>query len=280
MNSCENMAFMVTFISYSVAMVFYLLYFVSRKTGAGKLATTTAGIGWIANTIALVVRSINAGRLPFANGYEFLLAFAWGTILVYLWFEYRHKFKTAGLFVLPLAWLLLAYVAVKIPVEQKLIVPLMPALKSHWLSVHVATAVIAYGAFALSFGLAIMYLLREREDIDNRPGRERLIERLPDAELLDELSYKTIMFGFFFMALVIVSGAIWAEQAWGSYWCWDPKETWSLITWLIYGGYLHARLTHGWRGRPAAVLAVIGFVAVLFTFFGVNYLLAGLHSYA
>lgn len=278
MNQYENLAFIMTFAAYSAAMLFYVWYFVSKRENVGQLASIVTIVGWIANTVALTIRSIMAGRLPFSNGYEFLLAFAWGIVLIYLWFEYRHRLKSLGAFVIPIAWILLAYVLVAIPSEQKAVVPLMAALRSNWLSVHVATAILSYGAFAVSFGLAVMYLMKVRNE--NSGSISGIIGNLPAARLLDELSYKSITFGFFFLALVIVSGAIWAEQAWGSYWTWDPKETWSLITWLIYGAYLHARLTYGWRGKRAAILAIIGFIAVMFTFFGVNYFLAGLHSYA
>ncbi len=276
MQSFENMAFMATFVGYSAAIIFYVWYFASRNESIGKLATIVTALGWVTNTVALTIRTLNAGRLPLTNGYEFLLAFAWGIVLVYLWFQHRYRVKTVGAFVLPIAWILLAYVAVKIPIDQRMVAPLMPALKSNWLTVHVATAIVAYGTFALSFGLALMYLLKARHD----SGSESTLSRLPAGEWLDELSYQAIMFGFLFLGLVIVTGAIWAEQAWGSYWCWDPKETWSLITWLIYGAYLHARLVHGWRGRRASWMALAGFAAVMFTFFGVNYLLPGLHSYA
>lgn len=151
-----------------------------------------------------------------------------------------------------------------------------PALKSYWLVFHVITAILAYGAFAVSFGLGLMYLLKTYYE-------ENVLKvelRLPPAMILNELSYKIIIFGFSFLTLVIITGAIWANYAWGTYWSWDPKETWSLITWIIYAGYLHARLMLEWKGKRVAWLAILGFVAVLFTFFGVNYLLPGLHSYA
>jgi cytochrome c-type biogenesis protein CcsB len=134
----------------------------------------------------------------------------------------------------------------------------------------VGVAVAAYGAFTVSFGVALLYLLKEYFKI----------KQLPEAEKLDDLTYKLIAFGFPFMTLVLITGAVWAEQAWGTYWSWDPKETWSLITLLIYAGYLHARLIWRWKGRTAAWLAVIGFAAVLFTYLGVSFLLSGLHSYA
>lgn len=282
MGNNENTAFIISFVSYSIAILLYLGYVVNKHEGIGKLATFITGFGWGINTLALILRGVNAGRLPLTNGYEFIIAFSWGIVMFYLWFEYRHGFKTVGLFVIPVVWILLAYVAVEMPVSQRVITPLMPALKSNWLSVHVATAILSYGAFALSFGLAVMYLIKERYKAGTTESIKIkiLISHFPAMELLDELSYQFITFGFFLLSLVIVSGAIWAEQAWGSYWSWDPKETWSLITWLIYAACLHARHTYGWRGHRSSVLAVIGFAAVLFTFFGVNYLLPGLHSYA
>jgi len=282
MGNYENAAFTVSFISYSLALLLYLIFAVGKREAIGKWATLITAGGWALNTLALVLRGIDAGRLPLSNGYEFLVAFAWGIVLFYLWFEYRYRIKTAGLFVLPVVWMLLAYIAVGMPAGQRAITPLMPALRSNWLSVHVATAILSYGAFALSFGLALMYLIKERYEkgAGHSGGTDSFMGRLPAIGLLDDLSYRFITFGFFLLSLVIVSGAIWAEQAWGSYWSWDPKETWSLITWLIYGACLHARHTYGWRGHRALVLAGIGFAAVLFTFFGVNYLLPGLHSYA
>lgn len=270
MNSLEQAAFNLTFAFYSAGIFLYLWYAVGRKAGVGTAATLTAGLGLAANTAALAARTVSAGRLPLSNGYEFLLAFAWGIVLLYLIFEFSTSLKLAGLFVLPVAWTLLGYVAVLMPAGQKSVTQLMPALKSNWLTVHVITAVGAYGGFALACGLAVLLLW----------GKTFYSGFAIEETLLDNLTYRAIAFGFLFLTLAIVSGAIWAEQAWGNYWSWDPKETWSLVTWLIYGAYLHARRTRGWRGRPAAIMAVAGFAATLFTFFGVNYLLPGLHSYA
>ena len=141
---------------------------------------------------------------------------------------------------------------------------------SNWLLAHVGVAIVAYGIFAFSFGTAILYLVKDRFKAKWLPAKDKL----------DELTYQLIAFAFPFMILVIVTGAIWAEQAWGTYWSWDPKETWSLITTLIYLGYLHARLVMGWKGKVAAWFAVVGFLAVIFTYLGVSFLLSGLHSYA
>lgn len=142
----------------------------------------------------------------------------------------------------------------------------MPALQSRWLEIHVITAIIAYGAFALSCCLGILYLVKAK-------SAERGLDKL-DAAL-----HWSVVVGFPFMTLVLISGAVWAEEVWGRWWSWDPKETWALITWLIYAGYLHARKTYGWQGKKAAIMAIVGFAAVLFTFFGVSLLLPGDHSY-
>ncbi|NSW84261.1 MAG: cytochrome c biogenesis protein CcsA [Syntrophothermus sp.] len=249
-------------------MILYFWYATGRQMAwkAGRIAT---GLGWTTNTVALIARSVLTGRLPLATGYEFLLAFAWGIVLFYLIFELRTAVKAAGGFVLAFAWGLLAFIWVVMPEQPNAVAPLMPALKSGWLTVHVLTAVVAYSAFALACGLSVLYLWRYRDD-GVKEGEA----------LLDELIYKVVAFGFMMLSLTIVTGAVWAEKAWGSYWSWDPKETWSLVTWIIFGIYLHIRKYRNWRGRPAAILVVVGFLAVLFTFFGVNYLLPGMHSYA
>ena len=164
--------------------------------------------------------------------------------------------------------------------EERIAQAIPPALKSQWLTFHVITAMLAYGAFAVSFGLGIMYLLKAKKPEDRSTKTSRQASRMPSLEVLDDLSYRIVGFAFPLLTLCIITGAIWANYAWGTYWSWDPKETWSLITWIIYAGYLHARLMYGWKGRRAAWLVVFGFLAVLFTFFGVNYFLPGLHSYA
>jgi cytochrome c-type biogenesis protein CcsB len=150
----------------------------------------------------------------------------------------------------------------------------LPALKSNWLIAHVVACFIGYAAFAIAFGLSIMYLIKEKD----AQGNSRLLERFPKTGVLDELNHQMVMFGFLFLSVGIITGAVWANSAWGRYWGWDPKETWSLITWFIYATLLHARLTRGWHGRRIAFLSVAGFAAVMFTYFGVN-LLPGLHSY-
>ncbi|MBU0697890.1 MAG: c-type cytochrome biogenesis protein CcsB, partial [Proteobacteria bacterium] len=152
--------------------------------------------------------------------------------------------------------------------------PLLPALKSNWLIAHVISCFVGYAAFAVAFGISWMYLFKQRDP----EGKSHLLVLFPGTTILEELNHQLIMFGFLFLTIGIITGAVWANSAWGRYWGWDPKETWSLITWFIYATLLHARMMRGWRGRRIAYLSIVGFAAVLFTYFGVN-LLPGLHSY-
>lgn len=268
----------ITLFAYFIAMVFYWFQLITKNKLNGQLATAFTVIGWVGNTIILVARTILAHRLPLANGYEFILTFCWGTVLIYLFIQLHYRLKELGAFVMPIPFLLLSFVVITMGSNEMIVQAIPPALKSNWLTLHVLTAIFSYGAFAVSFGLAVLYLFKAHSGTS--PVIKAFVSRVPDIDILDELSYKIILFAFSFLTLVIITGAIWAEYAWGTYWSWDPKETWSLITWIIYAVYLHARLMHDWKGKRAAWLAIIGFAAVLFTFFGVNYFLPGLHSYA
>ena len=235
------------------------------SVGAGRYGTILTVNAFAFLTASLVFRAIAAGHGPFSNMYEFSLAFAWGALALYLYFELRYRLRTLALLVLPIAMGMLVY-ATTLPSD---ITPLVPALQNDLLlTVHVAVAIIAYGAFALAFGAAILFLAQRRDRI----------RWLPRSTVLDEMGYKAVMVGFPMMALVIILGALWADIAWGQYWSWDPKETASLVTWLIYGGYLHARVLRGWRGQRSAMLLILGFAATLFTYYG-NLFFGGLHSY-
>ena len=231
------------------------------------IASVLIGIGAALLTGYIGLRWVEAERAPFSNMFESLVLFAWTIAVVFLFVQ-----RKAKLGILPAASALaivltLAY-ASKEPHE---IEPLVPALQSNWLSVHVFTCFLGYGGFAVSFIGAVSYLV----------GTSRGGTLSGDAqEVLDTTIAKTISFGFLFLSLGIITGSVWANSAWGSYWSWDPKETWSLITWIIYAIFLHCRFVRGWHGTTAAWISVVGFGSVLFTYFGVNYLLSGLHSYA
>ena len=215
-------------------------------------------------SLGIGLRSFESGHLPLTNLYESLLIFAWFLSLIPL------VFKKLPVSLLRFA-LLLAVAAILsaslLPQRFTEAAPLLPALKSHWLAFHVLTCFSAYSAFAVAFGSALLYL------VPSFRGSLSL-------ETLETITTTSISLGFPLLTIGIVTGSVWANQAWGTYWSWDPKETWSLITWFIYLVQLHQRFTVGWRGKRAAVMAVIGFTAVILTLWGVTYLLGGVHSYA
>jgi len=281
LESLETVMFYSLVIASSLGMLLYWVWLGSKNEFVGRLATVLTIIAVLANTIAIILRMITSGHPPLSNGYEFLLTFCLGIMAVYLYAEFRYKLRSLGAFVMPIPFFLLMFIIMSMGPQERIAQAVPPALKSQWLTFHVITAMFAYGAFAVSFGVGIMYLLKlSKEDNGKKLGPQGIVSRFPSLEVLDELSYKVVGFAFPLLTLCIITGAIWANYAWGTYWSWDPKETWSLITWIIYAAYLHARLMYGWKGRRAAWMAVFGFVAVLFTFFGVNYFLPGLHSYA
>lgn len=267
----ENVLFTATMAAYLIAMVLYFLFLVLKKEKFAKIAGIIIGAGFLLHTAALVIRGIGAGRLPLTNQYEFATSFAWGISLCFLVFAWKYKFQALGAFVTPVIFILIGYAAM----QSKEVRDLMPALRSNWLGIHVSCAIISYGSFGESFAVSLMYLMRQKMQ-----GHSFWETHVPEEKKLDLISYRAVALGFLFLTFVIVTGAIWAERAWGSYWSWDPKETWSLITWIIYAIYLHLRLSKGWKGKAAAVFAVIGFVCVIFTYIGVNTFIPSIHSYA
>ena len=271
MYQLENVLFTIVLIIYFLATILYFAFIAGKKDGTAKAAVITQAAGLVLHTVALVCRGIAAGRLPLTNQYEFATSFAWGLCLVSLIFILKFKFPVLGVFASPVTLIVIGYAAL----QNKEVRELMPALKSAWLGFHVSTAIIAYGGFGVAAVLAIIFLLR-----DKMQEKGFLDTHIPSKEKLDIIGYRSVSLGILFLTLTIVTGAIWAEQAWGSYWSWDPKETWSLITWIIYAIYLHLRIRRGWKGKAAAIFAVIGFICVLFTYVGVNTFLPGIHSYA
>jgi len=270
----------VTFF-YFGAFLLYLLRVITNRETWGVGASWTLLIGFAAQTVALVLRWIDSYRLgighaPLSNFYESLVFFAWAMVLLYLLTEWRTRSRSAGIFVTPPALICMAYASFS-PTVNSRIQPLVPALQSNWLISHVVSCFLGYAAFTIAFALAVMFLLKRREG-EQKGLTGRFLRMLPDRESIDELLYHNVVFGFILLTLGIATGSVWAHHAWGSYWSWDPKETWSLVTWLIYAALLHVRLVRGWRGGRIAALCIFGFAAVLFTYFGVNYL-PGLHSY-
>lgn len=264
---------------YFIAFIGYLFFSIFRYLWIGRGATLFLLFGWIPHSVGLLFRWIEThqtgyGYVPLSNMYESLIFFSWTIVLIYLILEFRYQQRLIGVFVTPFSFLAIALTSI-IPGVQPQIKPLVPALQSNWLTIHVTTCFFGYAAFSVSFGISILYLIQQKK-MDREGGTSKW---LPSLSLLDEINYRSIVIGFPMLTLGIITGAAWANYAWGSYWSWDPKETWSLITWFVYAAFLHARLTRDWRGKKTAILSVIGFLFVLFTYFGVNYLISGLHSY-
>lgn len=274
MASLENITLIAAIVIIGLSVVLSLAAIISGEKRAGKgggtwqtdrLGNVTAALALLALTITIITRIIQTGHGPFSNMYEFSIAFSWGIVVMGLYFQWRFRVPAVKLVGLLVAFALLIF-AVNLSSRP---VPLVPALQQGTLlSVHVACAIIAYGTFTIGFGSAILFL------VQNRQSRSWL----PSPETLDSMSYHAVVIGFPFLTLTILLGALWADIAWGRYWGWDPKETASLVTWLLFAAYLHARIMRGWRGTRAATLIILGFVAVLFTFFG-NYIFSGLHAY-
>jgi cytochrome c-type biogenesis protein CcsB len=274
----------VTTLIYLLCMACSFAYMFFRGKKLYAVLNGLAVAGFAAHTAGLGLRwyesyDLGIGHIPLANFYESLVSLSWTTMIIYFYIALRYKVRVVGALIFPIISITMAYASLS-PSVQSEISPLIPALQSNWLTYHVMTCFLGYSAFAMSFVTSILYLVKAGKAPDRGRDSLKSTEVIPSLEAIDEIIYKTIAVGFLLLTVGIITGAVWANYAWGSYWSWDPKETWSLITWFVYAAFLHARLTRDWRGRRAAIISIAGFVCVLFTFLGVNLLLSGLHSYA
>ncbi len=245
-----------------------------------RVAMALTTTGWAFHLFADIFRGVAAGRVPWANMWEFSMTATLIIVGIFLLANLRFDLRYLGTFVLGFVCLvlMLATTVYYVPV-----VPLPPALQSYWLVIHILVAMLGTAFFALGFGLAVAQLFqvrREHRVAQNLPTRLRFLGTLPKSDTLESLAYRVTIVGFIFWTFTLIAGAIWAEKAWGSYWSWDTKEVWTFIVWVVYAGYIHARATRGWRGTRSAWLAIVGFSAVLFNFGVVNVFFHGLHSYS
>jgi cytochrome c-type biogenesis protein CcsB len=270
----ESTFFMLAFVVYFMAAFSYFAFLYSRKEKLALTGFWLAFVGLLFHTLALVMRTVQSGHAPFTNMYESLSFLAWASIFAYIIVEWKFRVRRPGAYILLIVIGLMALASS--PLMPKEATPLVPALQSYWLWLHVSVTLLGEAFFAVAFVTSIMFLVADSREKKGRGSSSGLT-----AERLDSISYRTIAIGFPLFTLGgLVFGMVWAYKAWGSYWSWDPKEVWSLITWFVFALYLHTRIVMGWKGRRSAAIAVFGFLAALFTYFGVNYLLAGLHSYA
>jgi cytochrome c-type biogenesis protein CcsB len=293
--------------TYTVAMVAFAadVGFGGRDDRPGRIGLSVTVLAFLLHAGAVLTRGLSAGRVPWGNMYEFSLTAGLAVTGVYLVLQRRFGVRFVGVVVVPAVLLTLGLAITVLYTESA---ELLPVLESVWLVVHVVAAVVSAGAFTVGAALTVLYLLRARADrrAETRtpalvggsapPGPARSgvpvpgshpvsgvsgwLGRLPVAERLDDLAARVHAFTFPLWTFAVIAGAIWAENAWGRYWGWDPKETWAFITWVLYAAYLHARSTAGWRGARASVIALAGWAALMFNYFGVNFWIVGLHSYA
>lgn len=269
----DAILFKLAFIFYFAATITGIYEIFRGSKDSSKITIILAGTGFIIHSIQIIYRYFEVGYLPITGMHHASSFFAWCIVVIFFFLEYRHKIGIMASFIMPIVFSLMLVSSI-FPRE---IQPLTPELQSYWLLIHTILAFLGYAAFAVACGIGIMYLIQEHYLKSKHLGG--LFHRMPSLQILDEINYKLITLGFPLLTLAIITGALWAESAWGAYWRWDPKEVWSLITWFIYALVLHARLTAGWRGKRAAILSIVGFSAVLFTFFGVNLLLKSIHSF-
>ncbi|MGY1712952.1 c-type cytochrome biogenesis protein CcsB [Geodermatophilus sp. SYSU D01106] len=244
----------------------------------GRVAMLLATVGALTHAGVLVTRGMATDRLPWGNMYEFATAVVLVAVVAFLVLALRSPgLRHLGLFVLAPVVVSMVAIGLFLYVEGG---PLVAALRSSWLAVHVSTAILGFGVFFVSGIASVLYLVRSRyEARGGDPSSSRLVARMPSAATLDRVAHRTAVFGFPIWTFAVIAGAIWAESAWGRFWGWDPKETWAFIAWVVYAAYLHARTTAGWRGRPAAWVNVVGLGVMVFNLLYVNMVSTGLHSY-
>jgi ABC-type transport system involved in cytochrome c biogenesis permease subunit len=249
----------------------HILYFAIKKEQIMKFMWVALYVTLGLHTLGIIIRWVESyklgiGHAPLSNFYESMIVYGWSVSIILIVMKKHLSFPIITMIASLISLLLMGYASLSHSV-QKNIQPLIPALQSNWLHIHVITCFMAYASFVISFIASLLYLFTWKGIV-------------PPRDTLDEINYRSIIVGFPLLSAGILTGAVWAHYAWGSYWSWDPKETWSLITWIIYALYLHTRLVKGWKGKKIALVAILGFLSVIFTYFGVNFILSGLHSYA
>lgn len=292
----SNLSFGCLFFS----MIFYLTFLVFPKfVLAFQLGKSGSSLANLSIFALLAGRWIYHGYFPLSNLYESLLFLSWTLLFLLFILEYNTQSKILGPIVVPLVLLIHGFSSLTLPIEMQKASPLVPALQSNWLMMHVSLMMLSYGTLITGSLLSILFVMLSLKDLKKEKANKKMQEDIPSFAVqesifslkantepslklldnIDNLSYRIISLGFPFLTLGIISGAVWANEAWGSYWSWDPKETWALITWLVFAAYLHARIIKGWEGRKPALLAALGFFVVWICYLGVNFLGQGLHSY-
>lgn len=275
-----------------LAMITYWLSLSFAKNESlfkiGKLSILISNVLF---TLTLLSRWIGEGYFPLSNLYESLIFLSWGISAIHLFVENKTKSRLIGAITSPILFFLSGFSSLTLPVDMQKALPLVPSLQSNWLMMHVSMMMVSYSTLILGSLLSILYLALAFFNVKNETKKETTFfnkntmiksidySKASILQTIDVWSYRIIGLGFPFLTIGIISGAVWANEAWGSYWSWDPKETWALITWLVFAIYLHSRLLKGWQGKKAAAVGTIGFFVIWICYLGVNFLGKGLHSY-
>jgi cytochrome c-type biogenesis protein CcsB len=254
---------------------------VERTDRFGRIGLSLTTLGVLVHAVGVVSRGLAAHRVPWGSMYEFSITGSLAAAVAYVFLVRRYDVRWLGLLV---TGCLTTVLGLAVVVLYRPVGPLVPALHSYWLLIHVSAAATAGGAYTIGALASVLYLLRSRLELkamaDPAMPRKGFLWRTPPAEAIDRLAYRVHAFAFPLWTFAVMAGAIWAQYAWGRYWGWDPKEVWAFITWVVYAAYLHARATAGWRGKAAAYVALLGFATFLFNFVGINLFGTGLHSYS
>ncbi len=265
---------------FELALTFYFIATISGvieifrgKKDTLKVSLYLSIIGFAFHTANIIVRYIEGGHIPVTSMHEAASFFSWCVLILFYLHEFKYKLGLLSSFIMPIVFLLMFSSSI-FPREIKV---LSPVLQSYWFGIHTILAFLGDAAFAMAGGIGVMYLIQERNVKSKHLSM--LFQKLPSLQTLDEINYHLITMGFPLLTLAMITGVVWANSAWGTYWRWDPKEVWSLITWIIYALVLHLRLTVGWRGKKAAILSIAGFIIVIFAFFGVTLILKGKHVF-
>jgi cytochrome c-type biogenesis protein CcsB len=268
---------------YIVLLETMICYWISLRFPKLQVINNLCWVGvFVANLLLFLVLSLRwlvSGYFPLSNLYESLLFLDWCLLFILILIEAKTRTKLIGAIIIPITLLIISFASLILPKPMQTAAPLVPALQSNWLMMHVSMMMLSYATLILGSLLSILFLVLANSQKFSMLGEKNVQNQTQLLENIDNWSYRTIGLGFPFLTIGIIAGAVWANEAWGSYWSWDPKETWALITWLIFAAYIHARLTQGWIGKKAAVLGSLGFFVVWICYLGVNFLGQGLHSY-
>jgi cytochrome c-type biogenesis protein CcsB len=284
------------FFLFFAMILYWVSLYVPKNTLVFKISKTLVIGSNLLFTLTLLSRWIGEGYFPLSNLYESLIFLSWGISAIHLFIEYKTKSRLIGSISTPILFFLCGFSSLTLPTDMQKALPLVPSLQSNWLMMHVSMMMVSYATLIIGSLLSILYLAftffnKEKKELNfeknlvvlesgnSESVKASISSKLSLLQTIDIWSYRIIGLGFPFLTIGIISGAVWANEAWGSYWSWDPKETWALITWLVFAIYLHSRLLKGWQGQKAALVGSCGFFVIWICYLGVNFLGKGLHSY-